>query len=557
MSLIARITFITLLILILCVSSVGIFSYLMNRNVTVTISGEKALAIAQTVASVVDPENFSETMRTLEKDEHWELVREFTKVVFEKNNLLFLYILDSNYDEEVVYYVEGYPSIPIEGEPEIDLGETEPLDYFDDEMFETIDTGIPSTTGIYDSGEYGTMVSGYAPILDSEGNVIGVVGVDIATDAALHLSDQFMLFIVIFIIAASIAAGLIIIMYLRRNVGTPLAGLVDAADKISAGDVDISIEKNNDDEIGRLIDAFNLIADSSKKQAQMFSLVAAGDLTVDIRPRCEKDIINIAITKMIGDLNAMVTEINNSTSQVSNGSKQVAAGAQSLAKGSVEQSASIDGLSNSVLVMGEKTKQNAELAVSALSLAETIMRNAEKGSKQMDEMISAVADIAEASQNISNVIKAIDEVAFQTNILALNAAVEAARAGVYGKGFAVVADEVRSLASKSAEAAKDTSDMIQNSMDKAEFGKRVAGETAASLMEIVSGIRESNQLVSDIAKSSEDQTTSIAKINSDIEQVAQVVNTNSATAEESAAISEEMSSQALILNDLASQFKLK
>ncbi|MDR0293493.1 MAG: methyl-accepting chemotaxis protein [Oscillospiraceae bacterium] len=249
------------------------------------------------------------------------------------------------------------------------------------------------------------------------------------------------------------------------------------------------------------------------------------------------------VMKIAGVSNAFLTS-----------SKQIADGAQTLAQGSTEQAATVEQLSSSVHEIADKTKTNAEMAGRAAALGNTIMKNAEKGSSQMNEMMAAVKEINAASQQISKVIKVIDDIAFQTNILALNAAVEAARAGQHGKGFAVVAEEVRSLASKSAEAAKETGNLIANSTEKAELGSRIAEETSASLTEIVQGINESSQLVSQIAQSSDDQSAGIAQINKGIDQVAQVVQQNSATAEESAAASEEMSGQAEVLGDLISEF---
>jgi len=172
-------------------------------------------------------------------------------------------------------------------------------------------------------------------------------------------------------------------------------------------------------------------------------------------------------------------------------------------------------------------------------------------------MMAAVIEINEAGKSINKVIKVIDDIAFQTNILALNAAVEAARAGQHGKGFAVVAEEVRNLAAKSAEAAKETESLITNTVEKAELGSRIAGETADSLAEIVSGIDESNTLVMNIARSSGEQSTAIDYVNRGIDQVTQIVQQTGSTAQDSAAASEAMSNQAVILGDLVSQFRLR
>ncbi len=251
---------------------------------------------------------------------------------------------------------------------------------------------------------------------------------------------------------------------------------------------------------------------------------------------------------------ALVENIEQVSRSFITGSSQIADGAQSLAQGSSQQAASVEQLSSSIAEIADKTKENAEMAGKAAALANTIKQNAEKGSAQMDDLTGAVREINTASQNISKVIKTIEDIAFQTNILALNASVEAARAGQHGKGFAVVAEEVRNLATKSSDAAKDTGALIANSVEKAELGARIADETSASLTEIVAGINESSLIVTEIAKSSEEQSLGIAQINKGIDQVAQVVQQNSATAEQSAAASEEMSSQANTLEELLLQY---
>jgi len=358
----------------------------------------------------------------------------------------------------------------------------------------------------------------------------------------------------------------IIQLFNTKSVSKPLAVLSSFFHKAgSTGEITTTAEeeaslnqyKSRHDEIGRLMTDSISFIDHVIDMAKELEDVAGGDLSFEVELLSEADTIGLSLKHMVDNLNSIFAEIQSSSSQVSHGSKQVADGAQSLAQGATEQAASIQELSSSITEIADRTKVNATTANKTSKLSESIKENAEKGSRQMDEMIKAVEDINAASKNISKIIKTIDDIAFQTNILALNAAVEAARAGQHGKGFAVVAEEVRNLASKSAEAAKETGDMIQNSMDKAALGSRIASETAESLTDIVTGISESNQLVAAIAKGSEEQSRGIEHINIGIDQVAQVVQQNSATAEQSAAASEEMSGQSDMLQQLTTQFKLK
>ena len=383
-------------------------------------------------------------------------------------------------------------------------------------------------------------------------------------NATANANRIILLLTVISVIAVLIA--IIVAMYLAGLIGKPLQALNAFMVKASTtGDIALAEEDeriigglmNIKDELGQAIGATAAFVARIAYISTELESVANSDLTSEIVLLSDKDAMGLSLQKMVANLNDMFGEINAATGQVSMGSKQVADGATSLAQGSMEQATSVEEVSSAIAAIAQKSKDNADMAMQAAELANTIKGNAEKGSSQMDEMMIAVKEINQASQSISKVIKAIDDIAFQTNILALNAAVEAARAGQYGKGFAVVADKVRSLAAKSAQAAKESGAIIQNSMEKAEFGAQIAAETAASLVEIVAGINESDSIINQIAAASEEQTDRIGKVDADIDLVAQIIQQNSATAEQSAAASEEMSSQANMLEELVAQFKLK
>ena len=393
------------------------------------------------------------------------------------------------------------------------------------------------------------------------------VGVSMETIDKIHsYGINALIYIIISGVAVILVAAVFVFILVRRVITSPLALLTAFMHKASStGDITLKPEDVETigryakikDEIGQTISSCAAFVGHVTDIGKNMGLVASGDLTTEVELLSENDTLGLDLKRMVSNLSNMFTEIQISTNQVSGGAKQVADGAQALAQGSTEQAASIQELLSSISEIAERTKKNAATADKTSKLSVTIKESAEKGSRQMNDMITAVKEINDASKSISKIIKTIDDIAFQTNILALNAAVEAARAGQHGKGFAVVAEEVRNLASKSAEAAKDTGSMIQNSMEKAELGSRIAGETAASLAEIVVGINESSHLVAEIASASEQQSMGIEHINAGIDQVAQVVQQNSATAEESAAASEEMSGLAGVLEELVARFRLK
>ena len=246
----------------------------------------------------------------------------------------------------------------------------------------------------------------------------------------------------------------------------------------------------------------------------------------------------------------MIDAVRNASKVLAEDSNIIAEGAKHLAEGASQQTATIEELLAAVNDIKEKTIHNSDVAKDAAAMSSAIIDNAEKGNEKMEKMILAVKEIDESSKKIENVIKVIDAIAAQTNLLSLNASIEAARAGEAGRGFAVVADEVRDLASKSAEAAKDTGLLIRSTVEKAHLGMTMAQETADSLNEIVEGINKNAEYIKDIVVSCEEQNHAIGLLNSGIQEVANIANENSATAEESSSTSQEISEQANYLKDI-------
>jgi len=332
--------------------------------------------------------------------------------------------------------------------------------------------------------------------------------------------------------------------------------LKGAANALILGKTDIEIHKVAEDEFGEIADAMMDLAAASKEQAEVASAVANGDLTVKITPRSKEDLLGNSLKTLIDSNLRALSDINQGAFQVMTSASQVASASESLAQGSTEQASAIEEVTASIAEVAEKTKQNANEANRAANLISKVNEDVKVGNREMSEMLSAMEDINKSSESISKIIKVIDDIAFQTNILALNAAVEAARAGDAGKGFAVVAEEVRNLAAKSAQAAAETAELIEDSIDKVNSGSKIAGDTYKSLEVITEVVTESESLISGIAESSNYQATAVAQINQAVGQISQVVQTNSATSEECAAASDELSSQAARMKELLAVYNL-
>ncbi len=394
--------------------------------------------------------------------------------------------------------------------------------------------------------------------------VYNTEGSDAATEESFFLYRS-ATFLMTAVILAIILVGVFFSFVIVRLIKAPISEIESAAIRMAEGDLDVEISYTSKDELGvlaaqvrRLIHKLQVIIDDENK---FLAKMAAGDFTVD--SVCEKEYTGgfhpllVSFRGIAEKLNDTMLKINQSSTQVASGSEQVSNGAQALSQGATEQASSVQELAATINEISNKVKQNADNARQADEKAGSISMEMNVSNEKMQQMIQAMGDISNCSNEIGKIIKTIEDIAFQTNILALNAAVEAARAGTAGKGFAVVADEVRNLASKSAEASKNTAALIENSLKAVENGTRIADETAQSLLQAVNGVNEMTGIIGEISEASSMQADSISQVTMGIDQISSVVQTNSATAQESAAASEELSSQSQLMKKLVGRFKLK
>lgn len=412
--------------------------------------------------------------------------------------------------------------------------------------------------------------STYVPLLDQANDKLVAIADEAHQLAAQYnangaqtktLSLTFLLALGIGSILISVLLGIMV----TRGLTKPLREIENAALTLSSGSLNATIQYQSKDELGKLADAMRHTIFALKAIIEdityLLGEMANGNFAVRSQHRDmyvnDFSAVLSAIRNINYSLSDTLSQINVSSEQVASGSDQVSSGAQALSQGATEQASAVQELAATINEISVQIQKDAENAREASGLANTVGEEMMASNQKMEEMMKAMSDISESSSEIGKIIKTIEDIAFQTNILALNAAVEAARAGAAGKGFAVVADEVRNLASKSAEASKNTAALIESSIRSVDNGTRIANDTAKSLLETVEGAKNVIERIDQISEASEQQATSIAQITQGIDQISAVVQTNSATAEESAAASEELSGQAQILKNLADRFRLQ
>jgi len=546
---------ITAMLITIAVLIVGAISLYLYRASALDEIGKRASSIAESVATVIDGDAFEAAITAGEENDYTRAVSLLVNDIHHNVGTQYLYVLYDVNSSTVTYFVDGndanYTDFLSFGESEDIINKHDPL------MIETYQTGKENITGLYYSPEYGSLLSAYSVIRNSTGAIVGVVGADIDAQYITSNILDFGVFILVTAIVLSFLFAFAAYLIIKRTIGNPVAELTDAANKLAVGETEIDVVVKSNDEIGQLIQSFITLEERTRTQVSAIQEIADGNYTIDVEPESPRDVLNVALKSMLSKNNSVFTKVQSVSAQVAAASSELASGALNLAKGSTSQAQSVEELSQAISTVFEQTQTNARSAEETLEVVKNVSGLMQESMGYMENMREAMLKISSSAEDIRKIIKTIDDIAFRTNILALNASVEAAHAGQHGKGFAVVADEVRNLAKKSAEAANETALLIQRSFDQVAVGDKIVQDTSNSIRKVAESAELVYAKIQQINDSIKEHELAVARINAGVEQITHVVQLNSATSEESAAMSHEMNGQAKALSEITGHFRLR
>lgn len=478
----------------------------------------------------------------------------------------------SSYDQNVKKYVNEITTeleyvYNINKDPEI----ARELENFGNNISKWINIGNEILTAINnkDMAKANKLILNDCPeVLDVIIEQVSLIGDKISTNVQDDIQGTTRYIgIVMIIIIVIIIIGLILItkvvQAIIESISNPVEEIKAAALEMAKGNYDLEIEYTSEDEIGVLADCMRemilFTKDNISNITEVLNKFAEGNFDVEIEDNYIGEFIEIkeSLEKIVDSINNTFYDIKIVTEQVKDGSEQVASTAQIISEGAINQAGIIQELMAAIGQINEKVKVSTEQANSTNVLTIELGNQIELNNEKMNEMVTAMNKIEESSRNIKSIINTIYSISEQTNLLALNAAIEAARAGESGKGFAVVADEIRKLAEESSVAVKNTEILIEDSINNVNDGKNVADEASEALSSVVGKAKEAVELIGTIAELTEQGAMAISEVYNGIDQIAEVVESNTAISEESAAASEELSSQSESLQNMIDKFKLR
>ncbi|MDR0819193.1 MAG: methyl-accepting chemotaxis protein [Oscillospiraceae bacterium] len=548
-----KIILLVLIPLALIATAIGIFSYSMHLKSSLELSAGRTMNICITYSIMLDGDAVQRDIAADTPGESWQYWQDASDKVLVDNGLLYFYVMDINQnDGQIAYYISADDSTGA-----YEFMQPEDVSIFADEMYETGVTGVPSTTGIYDSGEWGMCVSGFAPVKNSAGEVVAVIGADFAADDVMKEIRIFGFIIIGLSIGFAVIVGVISTIIAKKIFVKPIKRIVTLTDRLATGDTSFKFEKSRGkDEISALNRSVISMALNSIAKGEYLAKVASGDLSVDFTVKSESDALGNAIIHLVEQQRALIAEINKGSSSVAKYSELMAHSAGELASGAFHQNEEIENLKSDINELTERMRQTSLESNIAADLQNESLDITNHGAQRIDNLVVSVREIVDVNREIAKITKLIDDIADQTNILALNAAVEAARVGTAGRGFAVVAEEVRSLATKSSGAAKQIDTLIAKASAKSELGLSSSLETSEFFAKISEKTNAASTEIRDIAAKNEELSAEIKLINDRLDRILDIVRSNSSGAQESSALSQEMTGTASVLKQHTDLFIL-